>query len=53
MKDENFDPMQEKNFKIVIDTSQIVWYSNWAYVVSIISLIISVIAIYRSVGNVS
>jgi hypothetical protein len=48
MKDENFDPMQDKHMKIVIDVSQVVRYSHYAFIISVISVIISLIAFYRS-----
>jgi len=38
--------------KIVVDVSQVVRYSNYAFIISMISIIISLIAIYRSATNV-
>ncbi len=51
MKNEEFDPMQDKHMKVVIDVSQVVRYANYAYVLSVISIIISLIAIYRTINT--
>lgn len=53
MKEGNFDPLQEKHMKIVIDTSEIVSRARWAFVLSIISIIISLIALYKNLSHVS
>ena len=51
MKNGNFDPMQEQHMKIVIDTSEIVSRARWGFVLSVISLIISLVAICRTIES--
>jgi hypothetical protein len=48
MKNDAFDPMQEKHMKISIDVSEIIRYSHYAFLISVMSIIISFIALYRS-----
>lgn len=53
MMNENFDPMQEKHMKIVVDVLQLVKCANYSFIISMISIIISLISIYRSCQGVS
>ncbi len=51
MNNEELEPTDGNPIRIKIDVSEIMRHASWAFILSGISLIISLISIYRTIDN--